>query len=99
MTTTEELRLVCDEQTERYRITRADGSVALLGYDECLGRVRELAIELAGRGAIEEKYIDEDVPLERGSRTAYNALLVFEQRLRDVCPAWDPPTYTKWSDA
>lgn len=92
-----EARLVCDEQTERYRITHDDGTVTLLGYDECLARLRRAAIELAGRGAIDERFIEDDVPVERGSRDAYNTLLNFEQQLRAICPPSDPPVYTEWT--
>lgn len=69
-----------NEREQCYAIEGEDA----LGFTECINRVERYSIELAARGALPDRFIDDPVTSQRGTLAAYEAMKMLQGELVDV---------------
>jgi hypothetical protein len=78
---TDERSVQLNVEQEIYVIEQDEGDFRVLRFDECLSLIERYSIELAGRGALPERFIDAPMRAERGTLAAYDTMRILEETL------------------
>lgn len=83
---TTERNITINAEQSLYVIHHSD-HITTLGFDVCLRNIESYCIELAGRGALPDEYIEAPVKVKRGSIGAYDTMVILQKLTGDAAEA------------
>lgn len=87
MNDTIERHVTVNAEQELYVIDGGD-HYSCYGFDNALDEIERIVIELVGRGALPDSYLDNEltaVKAQRGTLAAYDTLMNLREKLKEVC--------------